>query len=88
MSSHTNGLGLLTVPECAKLLQIAERRVWTLIKSRALPALRIGRSVRIRPADLERYRQHQAMLTRLGFVPSRLGDAQAYHEGEPDEVEE
>lgn len=43
---------LLTVPDVANVLSIAERRVWTLIKSGEIPRIRIGRSVRVRPKDL------------------------------------
>ena len=40
---------LLTVPEVAKILRLSPRTVWRLIRDERLPAVRIGRSVRVHP---------------------------------------
>jgi excisionase family DNA binding protein len=45
---------LLTVGETAAILNVSGRTVRRLIASGAIPALSIGRSVRLRPRDIER----------------------------------
>jgi excisionase family DNA binding protein len=45
---------LLTVPEAATILNVSGRTVRRLIDSGAIPAVWIGRSVRLRPRDIER----------------------------------
>jgi excisionase family DNA binding protein len=46
---------LLTPEETAEQLRIARVRVFELIKTGALPSVKIGNSRRIRAADLEKY---------------------------------
>jgi excisionase family DNA binding protein len=46
---------LLTPEETAQQLRIARVRVFELIKTGALPSVKIGSSRRIRAADLEKY---------------------------------
>jgi excisionase family DNA binding protein len=46
---------LLRVPEVASRLSLTERTVWRLLASGDLPSVRIGRSVRISPRDLEQF---------------------------------
>ena len=46
---------LLTRGQVAKLLNLCERTVYHLDKSGVLPALRIGRSVRYRRSDIEKF---------------------------------
>jgi putative molybdopterin biosynthesis protein len=46
---------LLTPEETAAQLRIARVRVFELIKSGALPSVKIGNSRRIRASDLEKY---------------------------------
>jgi excisionase family DNA binding protein len=48
---------LLTVPDVAKLLSISPSMVYTLVQRRAIPAVRIGTAVRLRPCDVESYIQ-------------------------------
>jgi excisionase family DNA binding protein len=45
---------LLTVPEAATILNVSGRTIRRLIDSGAIPAVWIGRSVRLRPRDIER----------------------------------
>jgi excisionase family DNA binding protein len=47
-----DALRLLTVPDVAQRLQVSERAVRRWIAEGRLPAVRLGRAVRIRPADL------------------------------------
>jgi excisionase family DNA binding protein len=46
---------LLTVPEVAAILRCSARKVRTWIAARVLKAVRLGRLVRIRQEDLERF---------------------------------
>jgi excisionase family DNA binding protein len=46
---------LLTVEETASELRIARRRVFEMIRDGSLPSVKIGRSRRIRSADLAEY---------------------------------
>jgi excisionase family DNA binding protein len=46
---------LLTVEETATQLRIARRRVFEMIRDGSLPSVKIGRSRRIRSADLAAY---------------------------------
>jgi len=50
---------LITAREAAAALAISERTLWELTHCGKLPALRIGRAVRYRPADLEKWVEQQ-----------------------------
>jgi excisionase family DNA binding protein len=54
----------LTVGEVARLLRVSTMTVYRLINTSRLPAVRIGRSFRVREVDLDRYVAEQ--LTRAG----------------------
>lgn len=55
-SSNEGGTRLaVTYPEAANALGVCERVVWQLVKDGRLKAVRIGRSVRIPVAELERF---------------------------------
>lgn len=45
---------LLTIPDIEKLLQVSRRTVYNLI-DRGLPTMKLGKSVRIHPADFRRW---------------------------------
>lgn len=47
----------LTVAEVAAELRVSTMTVYRLIKSEQLPATRVGKSLRIREADVERFLQ-------------------------------
>ena len=59
MRSAPDGLGtierLLTYRETANLLGVSERTVWTLVQDGLLHAVKVGRSVRVAPADLRSF---------------------------------
>ena len=44
----------LTIPDAANVLQVAHRTIRRMIERGELKAYRVGRQVRIKPADLER----------------------------------
>ena len=48
-------LSLLTVVEVAQILNISTSLVYRLIKSGELPAVRLGRALRVKSGDLEQY---------------------------------
>ena len=51
--------GLLRSDEAARLLAISLRKLWTLADEGEIPVVRIGRSVRYDPADLQDYIERQ-----------------------------
>ena len=51
--------GLLRSDEAAKLLAISLRKLWTLADQGEIPVVRIGRSVRYDPTDLQNYIERQ-----------------------------
>ena len=46
---------LLTSLEAAKVLSISPRKLWELTNRREIPAIRIGRAVRYKLCDLEKW---------------------------------
>ena len=46
---------LLTVAEVADTMRVSNMTVYRLIKSGQLPALRVGKSYRLRPADVDQF---------------------------------
>jgi excisionase family DNA binding protein len=60
--------GLLTVAEVAEMLRVSTMTVYRLIRTGELPAVRIGRSYRVREPDLEAYLESQVV------EPDRAGD--------------
>jgi excisionase family DNA binding protein len=51
-SQFTN---LLTGDELAKILHVSRAYAYQLMRQRIIPTVKIGRSVRVRPADLEAF---------------------------------
>lgn len=62
-------LRTLSVPEAAEATGIPERTIRSLVQSRKIPYVKIGRYVRFHPADLQAW---LAMNTRPA-VPARAG---------------
>jgi excisionase family DNA binding protein len=52
---HDDRPALLTAPQVATSLQVSLRTIRRLIRSGALPVVRIGRTLRVRGADLEAF---------------------------------
>lgn len=48
-------LKLLTIREASELLQISERTIWSFTHRGELPAVKLGRSIRYHPTDLNRF---------------------------------
>ncbi|MGH9244992.1 MAG: helix-turn-helix domain-containing protein [Acidimicrobiales bacterium] len=52
---HLSRARFLTVTEVARLMRVSSMTVYRLIKSGDLPAVRVGKSYRVREEDLDRY---------------------------------
>ena len=65
-------LSLLKVAEVAQILNISKSLIYRLIQSGDLPSIRLGRSVRVRPADLEQFIQNN--LSEIGRVSKISGN--------------
>jgi excisionase family DNA binding protein len=52
---------LLTAAEVADTMRVSNMTVYRLIKSGQLPALRVGKSYRLRPADVDRFLADRAV---------------------------
>lgn len=48
-----------TVPEVAKLLKLSQSNLYKLVKREQIPHIRIGKSIRIRHADLTKWLDEQ-----------------------------
>jgi len=46
---------LLNVNDMAEILQVSKAHAYTLIRRGEIPSIHIGRSIRVRPVDLEEY---------------------------------
>lgn len=55
LSVHYTKSQFLTVAEVAKALRISNMTVYRLINSGELPAVRVGKSYRLREEDVDRY---------------------------------
>jgi len=55
LSVHYTGAQFLTVGEVASVLRISNMTVYRLISSGQLPAVRVGRSYRLRVEDVDAY---------------------------------
>ena len=51
----TQFTNLLTGEEIAKILHVSRAYAYQLMRQRIIPTVKIGRSVRVRPADLEEF---------------------------------
>lgn len=55
MATNAARPGFLTVAEVADLMRVSNMTVYRLIKAGDLGAVRVGKSYRIRPDDVDRY---------------------------------
>jgi excisionase family DNA binding protein len=46
---------ILTVPQVARYLKISRSKAYYLVQQKKIPYIRIGRNVRVRAADLEKW---------------------------------
>jgi excisionase family DNA binding protein len=50
---------LLTIPQVAKRLKVSEYRAYELARQGALKSVRLGKSVRVKPSDVDEYISRQ-----------------------------
>ena len=82
MTSNDFGDEFLTVAEVAELLKLNQQTVRNWIDQGSLPALKVGRRVRIRRSDLERVLQDGATRTGKAAAGGRP-NAEDFWGGEP-----
>ncbi len=58
----TDNATLLTVPETAKLLRISRNLAYELIAQGGIPAIRLGRIIRVPRAALDEWLAHKAAI--------------------------
>ena len=51
----TSSIKLLTAGEVAEILSVSKSFAYQLMRTGEIPTVRLGRSVRVRPKDLDRY---------------------------------
>ena len=61
--AFVTGGGLLTVAEVAAAMRVSNMTVYRLIKGGELPAVRVGKSYRLRETDLERFLEDRSVRT-------------------------
>ena len=69
---------LLTAEEAAKVLRIGRSKLYQLLAAQELASIKIGRSRRVRMADVEDYIERLASCRRL-LVPPQRGSATPTH---------
>lgn len=60
---------LYTIPEVAKYLKMSKSKVYYLAKQGKLPAIHIGKNVRVRESDLNKWVEEQAQISDVWFFP-------------------
>ena len=65
---------IMTVPEVAEYMQMSNSKVYYLIQRKEIPHIRVGRNVRIRESDLNRWIMslYEPMWTEAADLGSRL----------------
>jgi excisionase family DNA binding protein len=67
--ANTQFTNLLTGEEIAKILHVSRAYAYQLMRQRMIPTVKIGRSVRVRQEDLERF--ISANLAQNSLIPGR-----------------
>jgi putative molybdopterin biosynthesis protein len=60
---------VLTIPEVAHYLKMSKSKIYDLVSRKEIPHLKIGRNVRIRQADLQRWMEKQASHIHFDGLP-------------------
>ena len=55
LETNSQFTNLLTGDEIAKILHVSRAYAYQLMRLKQIPTIKIGRSVRVRPEDLERF---------------------------------
>jgi excisionase family DNA binding protein len=60
---------VLTIPEVARYLKMSKSKIYDLVSKKEIPHLKIGRNVRIRQADLQRWMEAQTAQLNFDGLP-------------------
>jgi excisionase family DNA binding protein len=52
---------IMTIPQVAEYLQISKSKLYWLVQTRQIPHIKIGRNVRVRESDLQRWPETQTL---------------------------
>jgi excisionase family DNA binding protein len=52
---------ILTIPQVAKYLQISPAKIYYMVKRKQIPHIKIGRNVRIKESELQRWLEKQTV---------------------------
>lgn len=52
---------IMTIPQVAEYLQISKSKLYWLVQTRRIPHLKIGRNVRVRESDLQKWLEAQKL---------------------------
>jgi len=55
LETNSQFINLMTGEEIAKILHVSRAYAYQLMRQKLIPTVKIGRSVRVRPEDLERF---------------------------------
>ena len=55
LETNSQFTNLMTGEEIAKILHVSRAYAYQLMRQKLIPTVKIGRSVRVRPEDLERF---------------------------------
>lgn len=58
-NSYSSSDRVLTIPEVATYLKISKSKIYYLVSRNEIPHLKLGRNVRIRESDLQKWLEHQ-----------------------------
>jgi excisionase family DNA binding protein len=53
--THPSGDKVFTIPEVAAYLKISRSKIYYLVSQKQIPHLKVGRNVRIRESDLQKW---------------------------------
>ena len=62
---ETNLEPILTIPEVARYLKLSKSKVYIMVQRGLIPHLRIGRNVRIKETDLDKWLEKNSVQPRL-----------------------
>ena len=57
--THLSGDKVFTIPEVAAYLKISKSKIYYLVAQKQIPHLKVGRNVRIRESDLQKWLELQ-----------------------------
>lgn len=65
--THPSGDKVFTIPEVAAYLKISRSKMYYLVSQKQIPHLKVGRNVRIRESDLQKWLELQTEMMPASF---------------------